>query len=175
MNRSILPLLVGLVLGVVLTLTGGYLFLTSGGLPVSTKQPALPFEVHIAKKALHHAVKDEESKTSPLLADEMNLLAGAKVYRTHCAVCHSLPDHSGTFISMGMQPEPPWFFEAGANQGVEKDSIGEIFWFVKNGIRMTGMPGFQDNLTENEIWQVSLLLKTGRDLPETVKKALAAP
>lgn len=163
----------GFVVGLIVAPALGLLILTTCGLPVSTKSAALPFEEYIAKKSIGHAIKNESGKTSPLPADEANFLAGAKLYKTNCAVCHSLPGGAGTAISMGMFPAPPWFFEA--DQGLDQFPIGNVFWLIKNGIRLTGMPGFQDNLKDEEMWQIALMLQAGKNLPESVKKALTSP
>ena len=42
--------------------------------------------------------------------------------------------------------------------GLTDDPPGETYWKVAYGIRLTGMPSYKDVLTENEMWQVSLLL-----------------
>jgi mono/diheme cytochrome c family protein len=42
--------------------------------------------------------------------------------------------------------------------GVTDDPPGETDWKVYNGIRLTGMPAFNQVLTETQMWQVSLLL-----------------
>ena len=52
------------------------------------------------------------------------------------------------------------------------DSVGETYWKAANGIRLTGMPGFHKILSEDQLWQVSLLLKKADQLPGTVKTAL---
>jgi hypothetical protein len=56
--------------------------------------------------------------------------------------------------------------------GVTDDEPWETYWKVENGIRMTGMPGFKDQLNETQIWQVSLLVKNADKLPDSVKAAL---
>jgi mono/diheme cytochrome c family protein len=48
------------------------------------------------------------------------------------------------------------------------DPVGESFWKVKNGIRLSGMPGFKDSLSETQIWQVSALLAKAEQLPAEV-------
>ena len=40
---------------------------------------------------------------------------------------------------------------------------------------MTGMPGFKDRLSDAQMWQVSVLLKTADKLPASVKAELAPP
>src|SRR5213593_4288000 len=165
----------GLILGILLTvllITGGvYLYFSTGRAPVATKAPAMPFESKLVKLGLH-AYLDKLPHPEPQVpADEANLLAGAKVYKEHCAVCHGLPGEPKTLLAQGMYPEPPQLFHG---IGVTDDDAWESYWKVENGIRMSGMAGFKGRLTEAQIWQVSVLVKNADKLPESVKKELAA-
>jgi mono/diheme cytochrome c family protein len=163
--------LAGLVVGVLVVLAGAYLFLTQGGMPVSTRGKPLPLERLLASRALHVAMAKDAGRPSPLPADEANLLAGAKVYRNDCAVCHGLRDPSSrTAIAKGMYPPPPQLLQP--EEGVTDDPVGETFWKVSNGIRLTGMPRFDQALTEDERWQVSLLLLKAGQLPPRVEQPL---
>jgi mono/diheme cytochrome c family protein len=161
----------GLVVGVVATLAGLFLFITQGGMPVSTRGSPLPLERFVAGSALHTAVGKEANRPAPLPADEANLVAGAKVYQNNCAGCHGVKDEAQrSAIARGMYPPPPALL--GPGHGVTDDPVGETFWKVKNGIRLTGMPRFDGALSEVEMWQVSLLLLKADDLPPTVQKEL---
>jgi mono/diheme cytochrome c family protein len=51
--------------------------------------------------------------------------------------------------------------------------VGETFWKVQNGIRLTGMPGFKGSLSEKEMWQVSQLVALADKLPESAKSELS--
>jgi mono/diheme cytochrome c family protein len=164
-------LIAGLLLGVILVLGAEYLFLTQGGMPVATKGGPLPLERFLTSRALHTAIVKEAGKPSPLEPNEGNLLAGAKVYRAQCEVCHGAPGQKEpSAIAKGMFPRPPMLMPP--KKGVTDDPVGETYWKVKNGIRLTGMPGFEESLTEGELWQVSLLLLKADQLPEPVKAAL---
>jgi mono/diheme cytochrome c family protein len=163
--------LIGLLLGILAVLAGGFLFMTQGGMPVATRGGPLPLEKFLASRALHVAVAKAEGEPSPLPADEVNLVAGAKVYQNNCAVCHGLRDPaSRTAIAKGMYPPPPPLLEP--DKGVTDDPVGETHWKVKNGIRLTGMPGFDGSLSPDEMWQVSLLLAKADQLPPAVQQAL---
>jgi mono/diheme cytochrome c family protein len=59
--------------------------------------------------------------------------------------------------------------------GVTDDEPWETYWKVANGIRMTGMPGFKDRLSETQMWQVSVLVKNADKISPAVKGELAAP
>ena len=59
--------------------------------------------------------------------------------------------------------------------GVSDDEVGETYWKVANGIRLSGMPSYNKVLTDTQMWQVSLLLKNAdKELPEPVMKILTA-
>jgi thiosulfate dehydrogenase len=162
--------ILGISMGLLLPCIAGYLFIVSGAMPVSTKSHPLPFEKFIARKALHAAMKGDIDKSSPLEANEANFLQGAKVYQNQCAICHGLPDQHKTHIAQGLFPSPPQLFDG---DGVTDDPVGETYWKVKNGIRLTGMPGFEGSLAETEMWSVSLLLSNADKLSPSVKKTLA--
>ena len=82
----------GVLLGMCLPVLAGYLFIILGGMPVTTKDAPLPFERYLAKQALKVAMHKEIGRHAPMPPDDTNLLAGAKLYRGQCAVCHGLPD-----------------------------------------------------------------------------------
>jgi len=163
----------GVLLGMGLPVLAGYLFITLGGMPVATTDAPLPFERYLAKKALKVAMHKESGRRAPLPPDDTNLLAGAKVYRELCAVCHGLPDQPPGAIAKGMFPPPPALFSP--REGVTNDPEGKIYWTVRHGIRLTGMPGFHESLSDTELWQVSLLLLKANQLSEPVQQALHTP
>ena len=149
-----------------------YVSAISGGMPVTTKDTPLPFERYLAKQALKAAMRKEVGKRAPMPPDDTTLLAGAKVYRGQCAVCHGLPNQPLGAIAKGLFPPPSSLFSP--DEGVTDDPEGKIYWKVKYGIRLTGMPGFQESLSETEIWQVSLLLLKANQLSEPVRQSLHA-
>jgi mono/diheme cytochrome c family protein len=59
--------------------------------------------------------------------------------------------------------------------GVTDDPPGETYWKVANGIRLTGMPGFTTSLSNEQMWQVSLLLADANKLPAAARAALLEP
>jgi mono/diheme cytochrome c family protein len=166
-------ILFGIILGICLPFVAGYLFIISGHMPVATKGPPLPLEKFLARKAQHAVMDPEAGKPSPLPADEPNLVAGAHVYQAQCAVCHGHLGQPESAIAKGMFPHPPQLLPP--KTGVTDDEVGETYWKVKNGIRLTGMPGYGDSLSDNELWQVSLLLLHADKLPEPALAVLRKP
>jgi thiosulfate dehydrogenase len=165
-------LIVGIILGALFFLAAIYLYFSTGQAPVATSSPEMPFERRMAKLALHAYLDRQPHPEAPVPADEKNLLAGAEIYQKNCAVCHGLPGADRTAIAAGMYPKPPALFKG---VGVTDDECWETYWKVVNGIRMTGMPGFKGQLNDNQMWQVSVLLKSADKIPESVRKALVPP
>ena len=165
-------ILLGIILGFILVGVGAYFYFASGQVPVTTKSPEMPFERKMAKLALHAYLGKVPHANPPVAADEANLLAGAKVYKEDCAVCHGLPGEPHNAIGDGMFPKPPLLFRG---VGVTDDETWESYTKISGGIRMTGMPGFKDRLSDTQLWQVSVLVKNADKLLPSVKAALAPP
>jgi thiosulfate dehydrogenase len=163
---------IGLVIGLIAVPICIYIYFVTGGAPAATSAPAMPFEKALAHGALNAHIAKEMPKSVPLPADEPNLLAGAQVYRENCAVCHGSPGGTPTAVARGMFPKPPKLLEG---TGVTDDEPGETYWKVSNGIRLSGMPGFSESLSQTQMWQVSLLAAHADKLPESVKNALYRP
>jgi thiosulfate dehydrogenase len=165
-------ILLGIILGFILIGVGAYFYFASGQVPVTTNSPEMPFERKMAKLALHAYLGKVPHANPPVTADEANLLAGAKIYKENCAVCHGLPGEPHNAIGNGMFPKPPLLFRG---VGVTDDETWESYTKVSGGIRMTGMPGFKDRLSDTQLWQVSVLVKNADKLPASVKAELAPP
>jgi thiosulfate dehydrogenase len=148
----------------------GYVAL--GLAPVATASAPLPFEKLIAGKALNARVKKEAPKSSPIPPSDEVYAAGAQIYRHNCAVCHGLPERDQTAIAKGEFPKPPELFKG---KGVTYDLVGVTYWKVANGIRLSAIPGFDGSLSNEQMWQVSLLLANSDKLPASVRTALQEP
>jgi mono/diheme cytochrome c family protein len=152
--------LVGIVLGIALVPVAILVWIRFGDVPVAVSDSPFPHEQQITGIPLKARIDREMVATPPIQPDNDNLLAGAHVYGEKCAMCHGFhgkPSATGTH----MFPDAPPLWEkhhGGAVVGVSDDPPGETYWKVANGIRLTGMPAYRTQLTDTEIWQVSLLL-----------------
>jgi len=163
--------LTGIVIGVLLVAGCLYAYFAWGSAPVATSSAPIPLERWLAGKSLH-AYLDKLPHPEPQVpADEANMIVGAKVYKEQCAICHALPGEPQSAAALGMFPKPPQLFHG---IGVTDDEAWETYWKVENGIRLTGMPAFKGQLTEKQIWQVSVLVKNADKISDAVKKELAA-
>lgn len=146
-----------------------YLYFATGMAPVAASERPMPFEKKLAHLALHTRLNREMPTQVPLLPDEQNLIAGAHIYMENCAVCHGVPGQEQSAIAKGEFPPPPHLFRG---KGVTNDTPGETYWKVSNGIRLTGMPGFDKQLSITQMWQVSLLLAHAHKLPAAATAVL---
>lgn len=163
--------LLGIMIAVIGAAVGVYWYFSSGRAPVAVAAPEMPFERRLARIGLH-AYLDKLPHPEPRVpSDERNLLGGAKIYREHCAVCHGIPEGERTAIAEGMFPKPPQLFKG---IGVTDDDAWESYWKVAGGIRMTGMPGFQNHLSETQMWQVAVLVKNADKISPAVKAELTS-
>ncbi len=91
--------------------------------------------------------------------------------------CHGTPGHDEPFAET-IYPNAPQLWKKhphGNVVGVSDDEVGETYWKVANGIRLTAMPSYKKVLTDTQMWQVSLLLKNAdKELPDPVTKILTA-
>jgi len=82
----------------------------------------------------------------PGLDDQAKVIIGVEHYAAHCAVCHGAPGVPKGDIAQGLYPPPPDLAKTAPLY-----SPAELFWIVKHGIKMTGMPSWSDH-SEEEIW-----------------------
>ena len=163
----------GIVFGIMLIGLGFYLFVISGRAPVAASDPPLPMEAFFAHTALRARIQKDYPRQVPVQPDENLYMTGAHVFRDNCAVCHGLPNQPKTGLAKGMFPQPPQLWEP--NHMVTDDPPGMTYWKAKNGIRLSGMPGFHASLNDQQLWAVSLLLANADKLPATVTQDLSAP
>jgi mono/diheme cytochrome c family protein len=153
-------ILLGIILGVILTPLVVLAWFQFGKPPVAVADPPLPSEKLITSVPLSARIHRELAKNVPIQVDENNLVAGAHIYRDQCAACHGFHGKPSSF-GAHMFPDTPPLWEKHRNNdvvGVSDDPASETYWKVANGIRLTGMPAYKQVLTETQMWQVSLLL-----------------
>jgi mono/diheme cytochrome c family protein len=161
----------GILVTIVVLVAGGYLFLIFGGVSMETTASPLPLERRVANLALHASFGNAAQQRDPFPVDDTNMMAGALVYRTHCAMCHGRPGSQLSAIARGMFPNPPQLFEA--KDMVTDDPEGITYWKVTHGIRLSAMPGFGSTLPDTARWQVTMLVAHADKLSPAVQAALA--
>jgi mono/diheme cytochrome c family protein len=103
----------------------------------------------------------------PSLQDPALVQAGLQGYHAMCFTCHAAPGHEASEIGQGLNPKPPKL-EARRTQA---RSDAELYWIIKNGLRMTGMPAFGPTHDEKTLWSLVAFL---RQLPKTDQQEYSA-
>lgn len=152
--------ILGLIIGIVLVPLVVIAYLSYGKVPVAVSDSPFPYERQLVHMPLDARIQRELVGTH-MEPDATNLTAGARIYSERCAVCHGLHNRPAA-IGAHMFPDAPQLLEQHRNNpnvvGVSDDPVGETYWKVENGIRLTGMPSFKTQLSDPEMWQVSLFL-----------------
>jgi hypothetical protein len=152
--------LLGFIFGIVLVPLAVLAYLTYGRVPVAATDPPFPYERQLVSLPLDSRIQKDMVGTH-MEPDQLNLTAGARIYTQRCAMCHGLHGKTSA-IGYHMYPDAPPLLEPHQNDptviGVSDDAVGETYWKVENGIRLTGMPSFKTQLTDPEMWQVSIFL-----------------
>ena len=90
------------------------------------------------------------------LEDPSMVQAGARAFSERgCVNCHGAPGINWAKFSEGLRPDPPDLKDL-----VNDRRPQDLFWVVKNGIHMTGMPSFGlIEVPDREIWTIVAFLK----------------
>lgn len=158
----------GIIFTVIATAATAYAIVRVGMIPANADSGPPRFEEWAAKTSLHATLRRSAPReTNPLAANGVNLSAGLKLYAQDCAVCHGGANADATRVARGLYQKPPQL----AKDGVEDDPDGVVYWKIDHGIRWTGMPAFGKALSQTQVWQVTLFLKTMDHLPPAVQRA----
>ena len=103
----------------------------------------------------HHAVDSPPAGYD----DPAKVQEGARVYSvTGCINCHGVPVTSGSTwakFSEGLHPDPP-----GLKELANDRTPSQLFWVIKNGINMTGMPSFAlAGAKDEDLWSIVAFIK----------------
>jgi mono/diheme cytochrome c family protein len=107
----------------------------------------------------------------PIARDPGAVARGLSEYREHCLPCHGAPGVDAAEFQEGMNPSAPGIDAA----VVQNLSDAELFWVIKNGIRMTGMPAFGVNEKDDEIRDIVAFVRHVPQLTDPERQALKAP
>ena len=157
---------IGVIAIIVAILAAGFFFLGFYNVAASEEDPGI---VAWALPQVRDASIDRYSAglaPSVSLDDPAVIQAGARAFRDRgCPTCHGAPGVEWAKFSEGMHPDPPDL------KDVAGDEPRMIFWVVKNGINMTGMPSFgKIGADDKELWSiVAFVKKFGSVKPEDFK------
>src|SRR5262245_31384026 len=115
-----------------------FLIVELGLYPINADADPHWLERAMVQKAVDAYVQANSKRlTNPLPSSTEVLISGMKTFKSHCAQCHGSPTQPDATFGNSFFPRAPQFSLKGLD-----DETKEIFWRIKHGIRMTGMPAF---------------------------------
>jgi mono/diheme cytochrome c family protein len=117
-------------------------------------------ETRFATQAKHLLIRwNSRQGIPPAPADlQASIAEGDKLYATDCSMCHGSDGQTPTDNGRWMYPRASDL----TSRTVQSYSDRELFWIVKNGIRLSGMPAFGKVESDEHIWNLVNYLETLR-------------
>jgi mono/diheme cytochrome c family protein len=119
-----------------------------------------PIETAVALRAKRFLIARASRGSTP--AETANSAAaiaeGQTRFGTECGMCHGLNGRGATDNGRWMYPRAA---DLDSDQ-VQQYSDREMFWIIKNGIRLSGMPAFGKVDTDEHIWDLVHYSRTFR-------------
>ena len=131
-------------------IAGAAVFVWSGLYDISATDQHLPPTYWAIEMTMKHSVTRRGKRiAAPPLGAPEQVRRGLALYRMHCVQCHGAPGVAPEPFALGMTPLPVPLVQTGREWPPE-----QIYWVVRHGIKMTGMPAWAFRLTDEEIWSV---------------------
>lgn len=163
-----------LVLAAAFLVVGGAGFVYFGLYSVAATDPHWPVTHWLMETARTRSIEAHASAITPPTGYDAaeKIAVGVDHFAAHCAVCHGAPGVPRGPIAQGMYPLPPDLAVA-----VKRYTPGELFWILKHGIKMTGMPSWSDH-GDDELWATVAFVEqlpgmSERDYAKQLMAALA--
>lgn len=109
---------------------------------------------HLRRMASPSGARDMKN---PFAFDQEVLARARAQFADHCASCHGNDGRGRTTVGQNLYPKA-----ADMRSGPTRSfSDGEIFYTIKNGVRLTGMPAWGDGYRESdrETWELVHLIR----------------
>jgi len=138
---------------------------------LSARETPTAAEIYAARKLRHWTTPvAARSLRNPVPADAEMLRHGMEHWADHCAVCHANDGSGKTIIGTNLYPKAPDM----RNKETQALTDGELYYIIRNGVRMTGMPAWgkpEDGAHDHETWMLVLFI---RHLPNLTTEELQA-
>lgn len=151
MKNILFTIVVVLLVEFIAVIIGAY-----SGIPdVSAAKPEGEIISWILNTTRDHSISTRaENIAAPALDDPALAKKGFNHYDEMCVSCHGAPGIEPDEFTKGLNPIPPDLVFS-----IRDLSPSEMFLVVKNGIKMTGMPGFGLTHSDPDVWAIVAFLK----------------
>lgn len=145
----------GFVLGLLTVALAAAGYIYAGLYNVAALEPHAPLTHWALATGMQRSVKAQaRSITPPPMPQGQKIGQAFRAFAEMCVVCHGAPGKEPGVVGKGLQPPPPTL-----NEAAHRWSRAELFWIIKNGVRMTGMPAFGPTHSDDDIWLLVAFLQ----------------
>lgn len=146
----------GFIFGILVVIAAPIFFCSTGMFNMNATEKPSDVERILGKMAWEKSLhRRAPQATNPFEQDSSALEPGMGHFKENCLTCHGIPGVEPFEIAKGLNPPAP---ELKA-RGLKEWSDGDLFYLVKNGIRMTAMPAFGPTHSDDEIWKIVYFLR----------------
>ncbi len=137
--------------------------LTPGQVPLS------PRTAQTHASAVPPSTAGPAPRSAPFGISEEVFEGGARLYAANCAGCHGRPGQN----ARGPAAAQFWDRKNAAGSQAISQPVGILYQSIAKGNLIQGMPSYGQRLTDTQLWDLALLLKSSNDdLPEPVLRLL---
>lgn len=121
----------------------------TGSYNIAATEDHAPFTRWVLETTMKNSIQRQAADIeAPELTHDM-VEAGAREYKAMCQHCHGGPGVEPDKWSRGMLPQPPHLHET-----IGEWEKNEVYWLVKHGAKMTGMPAFGPSHDDEALWSI---------------------
>jgi mono/diheme cytochrome c family protein len=140
----------GIVVALVVLVVGALGITYSGAYNVAANVPdpgilKWLLSTNMQRSVVSHA----QSIRTPAQLTDQQARDGLRIYKETCIYCHGAPGKDPGNIGKGLNPEAPYLPDT-----VGRWTDAQLFWIIKNGIKMTGMASYGAVHKDEEIWNL---------------------
>lgn len=152
---------------IIILIAGGLIYIYSGIYNVSALVPHDKLTLWIINTTRNNSIDHhtENNIKVPGLLDASLIKMGFIHYREMCVECHGAPGVERSEVGEGLYPGAPNLSSAAREMAPQK-----LFWIVRNGLKMSGMPAFGKTHSDDKIWAIVAFVKK---LPSLSKEQYA--
>jgi mono/diheme cytochrome c family protein len=159
MSQKLKTVVATLLVEIVLVVVIALVVILSGIYDVAATKPHHRLTEEVLSTAMDRSVRNHAAGIDlSATYDSPDIDLGFEHYHEMCPACHGAPGVEKGEFGQGLNPPAPDLSES-----VTDLSPQEVFWILKNGIKMTGMPAFGPTHDDEKLWDITAFVKR---LPE---------
>jgi mono/diheme cytochrome c family protein len=139
----------GFVAAIVVICISALVVIITGAYNIAATVPHTGFERIIFSTTMRNSVLSRAGSDTEHVTGEEQVREGFREYNEMCITCHGAPGKEQSDIGKGLHPKPPDLAET-----LRRWNSAQLFWIVKNGVKMTGMPAFGPTHGDDQIWNI---------------------